>query len=298
MTDLLNHHSSNDLLHTARAIEPPLDHTLAGTPGSPSDWRMLMVDDTLVGVGGAGEVFGTSETQFVLVLEVSGTVSLDNSFNQGGDFLVFGSDAADWDIALSGSNAILSNEITYVQVPVGPSGMIVQFEDGQRILRYDPGIQEVLIGDQIVDADFTIVTGAAETTDAEPQFDVSPNSVGRVLMNEEGQIYLLGFFDIFGTQQRETIFLLNGEFDLDPSFNQGGDTIVVPFNIDTFEVSRTGTVVTLENDSLLIEIPAGPGVTEFSFGDIDEVPLFIDTSQGAVLFGTQEVTDTPMILMG
>lgn len=298
MTNLLHFDAASAGIQTGGSLIPPLNHTLAGEPGVPDDFRVLMVDGTVLGVAGAGEVFGTSEQQAVLILPVAATVALDSSFNRGGDILVFDDDADAWDILVSGSNAIINNGFTQAIVPVGPAGVMVQFDDGERILRYDTAQQEVLIGDQIVSADYMAITAAAQSANSDPDFTIDPDAVGRVLMNEEGQIYLLGFYEIFGTDQQETITLLNGEFDLDPSFNKGGDTIIVPFNIETFEVSRNGSVAIFENNPLLISIPAGPVGTEFTFADIDEVRLYIDTVQGRLLIGNQEITDTPMTLMG
>ena len=298
MNNLLHFDAVSASILTGGSLIPPLDHTEAGLPGGASDWRMIMVDESIAGVAGAGEIFGTGEQQAILILPLSASVVLDSSFNRGGDILVFDEDADAWDILVSGSNAIISNGFTNTIVPVGPAGLKVQFDDGERLLRVDTDQQEVLIGNQVVTTDYTAISAPAGSANSDPDFIVDPEAVGRVLLNPEGQIYLLGFFDIFGTDQEETLFLLNGEFDLDPSFNRGGDTIVLPSDRDTFEAYVDGSTAIFENAPLLITIPVGANGTEFSFADADEQLLYVDLQQGKVFIGDQELTNTPMTLMG
>lgn len=102
-------------------------------PPSASDFRLFGADGFVGKIGGAGAVFGTSTgLQDISVLDLPGSISLDPSFNRGGDIVRLSGDAADWSVARLGSNALFSDGDTIVQLPVGVTGMAVVFDDGAR----------------------------------------------------------------------------------------------------------------------------------------------------------------------
>ena len=271
----------------------PLSHV--PPPGDADGWRLLSVDDGFAGVGGSGEIFGTTGDQYIVIFGNPGAIVLDPSFNRGGDFIQFEGDASEWQVALSGTFAVFFNQGSYVQVPVGPGGTTIAFDDGQYELRFDVSTQTVLIGDQqLLEEYFPVTATGDDLVFPEDPFD--PSRVGDVIFNEGGELALAGFFDVFGTDASEVLILVNGEYTLDPSFNKGGDTIGTIYNAETFEAQLNGSSVVLENNPVLVTIPVGPNAIDLIFADARE-DLRYDIGSQQVLIGDQVITADAAPLM-
>ena len=112
-----------------------------------------------VDVGGDLTVVGTRSGGEVITV-LRGTITLDPSFNAGGDTVRLPDDAAFFTVKLIGSSAILSGLGLSVSIPVGTAGLQVSFNDISRTLLFDTATSAVKLGDQLVTSVAAKVTPA------------------------------------------------------------------------------------------------------------------------------------------
>jgi hypothetical protein len=99
-----------------------------------------------------------------------------------------------------------------------------------------------------------------------------------------------GTLNIFGTATgHEHPTLTRGPIGLDPSFNQGGDTIGLPGAASAFTAaSPSGSNVNLVGAGLTVAIPVGTAPTTLHFADGDRT-LVYDTALQTILIGSQHI---------
>ena len=97
-------------------------------------------------VSGDYTVIGTTAQEHVTVLD--GSVTLDSSFNRGGDIVTLDAQASAFTAARSGSNAVLASETIELAAPAGTAGMTLAFHSGERELRIDTVAGAMMVGDQ------------------------------------------------------------------------------------------------------------------------------------------------------
>ena len=102
-----------------------------------------------VDVGGDLTVIGTRSGGEVITL-VRGTITLDPSFNAGGDTVRLPDDAGFFTVRLVGSSAVIAGLGLSVSIPVGSTGLQVSFNDVSRTLLFDAASSSVKLGDQTV----------------------------------------------------------------------------------------------------------------------------------------------------
>lgn len=112
-----------------------------------------------VDVGGDVTVFGTATGGEVITV-LRGTITLDPSFNLGGDIVRLPDDARYYTIRMIGSFALLQGLGASVSIPVGSAGLEVAFNDVSRTLRFDAQAGAVRLGDQVIGATLAGVTPA------------------------------------------------------------------------------------------------------------------------------------------
>ena len=95
------------------------------------------------------------------------TVTLDPSFNQGGDTIVLAGSAADYTIVRSGSSVILTNGSISVTIPVGTVGANVVFANGAgagdddvRVLKFDTTIGKIVLNGDVASESQVVELGA------------------------------------------------------------------------------------------------------------------------------------------
>lgn len=95
------------------------------------------------------------------------TVTLDPSFNQGGDTIVLAGSAADYSIVRSGSSVILTNGSISVTIPVGTAGANVVFANGAgaadddvRVLKFDTAIGKIVLNGDVASESQVVELGA------------------------------------------------------------------------------------------------------------------------------------------
>ncbi|MCB2077869.1 MAG: cadherin-like domain-containing protein [Novosphingobium sp.] len=120
-----------------------------GDPEAPA--RLFLEQDAQVFVGGTVQVVGTNAGDETVRFRF-GDVTLDPSFNRGGDTITFGGTIDDFGAYLRGSAVVIVADDGSVTIPVGTSASFLQFTDVLAELRYDSDIGAVLIGDQEITA--------------------------------------------------------------------------------------------------------------------------------------------------
>lgn len=239
-------------------------------------------------VGGTGLVFGDAGFQTVRIIDLPGRVTLDGSFNQGGDRVMLVGSAAEWVVSRSGSSVVLNDGNTLVLIPIGGTVDLV-FDDGTRTLRYDANAQMARIGDLAIGLEAQAITAAATTpvVSGMPSF----TEPGYLALFEGGSATAGGQLLVFGTPEgRETVTLLRGaQASFDPSFNQGGDIIVLPGDVAFYSAARSGSSVRILGGDGLQTLPIGTEPTILRFGSGDYA-LRYDAATESVMLGETALT--------
>jgi hypothetical protein len=99
-----------------------------------------------------------------------------------------------------------------------------------------------------------------------------------------------GNITVFGTSERQIISVADvaGTVTFDPSFNKGGDTIVLAKSAAAYTINQSGSTVVLSDGDSRIVIPLGIVASTIQFSDGDRTLLF----SGGVKIGSQVVTAT------
>lgn len=109
-----------------------------------------------VDVGGTVTVVGTRSGGEVITI-IRGSITLDASFNAGGDTIRLPGDASEFTVRLSGSQAIFESSIARVSVPIGSAGIEIAFGDVSRTLAVDLATGLVKLGLQTLTATLAAV---------------------------------------------------------------------------------------------------------------------------------------------
>lgn len=258
------------------------------------DYRLFAASGFVGEVGGSGTILGTLAVQDIAILEATGSVSFDPSFNRGGDIIRLSGDARDYSIHRSGSSVILTDGALVVSLPVGTAGTAIAFADGIRELRFDTATASVKIGGQSVLTNSAAITEAP--TSAEGPSDIDPGAVARVLLVPGGEVTLGGNYQAFGTDQAESLVYLQGDLRLDPSFNRGGDTLRFEGDADEFSARLNGSSVILMSSSGEIIIPVGTAGMTLDFGG-DQRVLRYSAEASSVLIDDQAITSSNTMLI-
>lgn len=256
-----------------------------------AEWRLLATDGWAGEIGGSGDVFGTDGFQDVTVLDIAGSIAFDPSFNGGGDVIRVSGDADDWLVASQGSNALLFDGDTLLSIPAGDDGLTVVFDDGARTLVVEGNA--MMLGAQTITATLTAVSAIAES-DAVVGGPVDADALAQLLLMADGSVMAGGVLEVFGTTDgSETVHLTFGDVNFDPSFNQGGDLLILDDEISEIDsASRFGSGVVIESQHYQISLPAGPSGMDIDFaGEVRELIYIEATNQ--LLLGDQLLTAMP-----
>jgi hypothetical protein len=245
-------------------------------------------------IGGGGAAFGTAGFNEIVVLDLPGRISLDPSFNAGGDILRLPGNASQWHILRTGSSATLSDGDTFVQLPVGTAGTAVVFDDGVRTVRFDAGLGSFRIGDQAFATTLEPISAEADGTILPTGAD--PDAGGRLFVASDASVSVGGRVAVFGTNEAQQVTVTQGSFQLDPSFNKGDDTLTIDADAATFTAVRQGSSVFLDSAEIDLLIPVGTAGMTIGFTGDDERELVFDLVAGTVLLGEQTIGLTPVAL--
>jgi hypothetical protein len=114
--------------------------------------RLTLNSGESVGLSsGTYNIFGTSAGKETVTIAAAATVTLDASFNAGGDTVTLAGNAADYTAVRSGSSLILTHTSGgVVTIPVGTTASTVAFADASRSLVFNTTSSAVELGSQAV----------------------------------------------------------------------------------------------------------------------------------------------------
>lgn len=247
-------------------------------------------------VGGHGTVFGTNEFQAIELVGEASSIALDPSFNRGGDVVMLPGPASDYSATLVGSSVIISAGLASHSIPVGTAGTFVAFaNDDVRTLYFDASVNYVRMGPhRITDQAYPLFpwyeAGAIPVAE-------DPAATARAFLSTDAEIIVGGRYTVFGTAAgHEQVTWRWGDIALDPSFNRGGDTLIVDGAAEEFSAYLNGSSLMLQWDGKgTAAVPIGTeGLTvEFASDDgIDARELIYDASAGKIVLGDQTIVGT------
>jgi len=278
--------SDIEFANFAGAVEAIVPASDAGT------FRLVASAGLVAEVGGGGFVMGSREVQDIAVFDRPGAVSFDASFNAGGDFIRLEKAAAAYTIFREGSAAQLTDGDSIVTVPFGTTATYLVFADGMRSLLYDQQSATARIGGQSFATLPVAITAAGETAPA-PSGDAQAK--GRLWLSQEAEVAAGGRLDVFGSNAAERLELHSGDVRLDPSFNRGGDMLLLDMAAQDYTAARQGSSVVIAGGDLVLTVPVGTAGTTIEFAGDSRVLLY-DTQSGQVLIDDQPIAVTPTIL--
>lgn len=275
--------------------------TISAASAAPTQTFRLVTADGWVGsVGGNGNVVGTSGFQDVRV--VSGSISLDGSFNSGGDIVRLDGNASSYSIVRSGSSATLSKgSSASLAIPIGTTGAPIVFDDGPRKLVYSNS--NFNLGSQAFSATQSNVTAGSDGTPLPT--GASPSAVATAILTGAGlsssqssHIAIAGTAKIVGTSVTEIVQVISSaksNLTFDPSFNQGGDVIVIGRDASSFTAQRSSSSMVLVGPNENLTIPIGTAGLTLRFSDGDRTLIY---ANGEFKIGTQAIGTSAVQLTG
>ncbi|MBZ6380114.1 hypothetical protein, partial [Pacificimonas aurantium] len=205
-------------------------------------------------------IVGTRDGAEMVILGIGSQASFDPSFNTGLDTIVFPKRFAAYGFVLDGSVVrVAADDGTSAEIPIGTSGLQLAFTDGLR---------EVTVDTETGTLSFEQLTQTA------PELPpVDPEMASRVIFSPDGETSVgRGAYNLFGSAagNEELVIGVGAQVTLDPSFNEGGDTIVLPGDFADFTATRNGSTLVLEDGlGTILRLPLGTEPTILGFDDGD-----------------------------
>jgi methionine-rich copper-binding protein CopC len=273
--------------------------TAAASAAAATSFRLIAPDGWSGSIGGNGTIFGSAGVQDIRLL--SGSIAFDASFNRGGDVVRLAGSANASSASVVGSSAVISTASgVRATVPIGITGLFMSFDDGARKLVADvTGVFR--LGTQVVSSVATSISSAAGTDPLPAGTD--PAAAARLILfggalspGETAHGTFGGRATIFGTTDTEVVAIASGQrinVTFDPSFNRGGDVIILPNQLNTYTAVLVGSSVLLNGADQSLSIPVGANGLTLRFADVDRSLLF---TGGAVKIGDQTIGSTAIAL--
>ena len=212
-------------------------------------------------VGGSGNIIGTAGVQDISLINRFGNITLDPSFNAGGDVIRLDGKAENWTVQRTGSSAKLISDMMTVTIPIGTKASWIVFADGARPLAYQDG--SFKLGSQSFSETAAPITSPAQTL---PAVAPSAEAKARMILSEGADIAVGGDVQVIGTSRgKENVEVLGGKVSFDPSFNTGGDIIDLPGNTGSWTATRSGSSMVFNKGSDNITLPIGTTGTTIAF---------------------------------
>ncbi len=238
----------------------------------PQQFRLIAGNGFVGTIGGAGSLFGADGVQDISLVAATGAITLDPSFNLGGDIIRLPESASAWTIQRSGSAALLFNGTLAVSIPVGTQGLTLVFADGARTLAYTG--TSFAIGAQSFAETPVEITALGNGA---PAISANAGVAARLILAENGSAKIGGNVSIIGTASgKESLTSLGGTFSFDPSFNAGGDSITLPGKINSYAAKASGSSMQLSAGSSSYLVPVGTTGATLVFDDAFRTLLYAD----------------------
>ena len=177
----------------------------------------------------------------------------------------------------------------------------MSFDDGARKLVFDVSTGSVRLGTQAVASVATSISSAAGTDPLPAGID--PAAAARLILSggalnpgETAHVTFGGRATIFGTTDTDVVAIASGQpinVTFDPSFNRGGDIIILPNQANTYTAALVGSAVLLNGADQSLSIPVGVSGLTLRFADVERSLLF---TGGAVKIGDQTIGSTATAL--
>lgn len=272
--------------------------TINATILAASTFRMTATTGWSGSIGGLGSIVGTAGYQDVVVL--SGSVTFDASFNKGGDIIRFGGPPNNFTVSLIGSSARIASEAATAVVPVGVVGAGVAFSDRQLNLIYAD--RKVQLGGQTVTPTATVITAANDGSSLPSGADQAATAKVFLLSDMlpagmSAHVIVGGRATVVGTAANHIVAVDDNtpaNLTFDPSFNRGGDTIVLGREASNYSAARLGSSVVLTASDQKLIIPIGTAGMTLRFVDGDRTLVF---KNSAFYIGEQAVTSTTAVAL-
>lgn len=258
----------------------------------PQQFRLIAGNGFVGTIGGAGSLFGADGVQDISLVAATGAITLDPSFNLGGDIIRLPENASAWTIQRSGSAALLFNGTLAVSIPVGTQGLTLVFADGARTLAYTG--TSFAIGAQSFAETPVEITALGSGV---PAISATAGVAARLILAENGSAKIGGNVSIIGTASgKESVTSLGGTLSFDPSFNAGGDSITLPGKLSSYAAKASGSSMLLTAGSSSYLVPVGTTGATLVFDDAFRTLLYGD---GQFKIGGQVISGTgPTTLFG
>jgi hypothetical protein len=186
-----------------------------------------------------------------------------------------------------------------VTVPIGTSGIAMVFDDGARTLRYDVAQASFRIGSQLFGDGLVPVSAGPDGTVLPT--GLSANALGQLYLAGGASVTAGGRLTVFGTSGAEQITVTQGQVGFDPTFNLGGDTLVLNQAATTFmaRFTTSSSSAVLDGAQVDATIPVGTSGLTLSFpGGDDRLLVYELTAPGPGLFiGDQAIGTAPVGLI-
>jgi hypothetical protein len=289
-----------DVAGNAYAGTSTYDFTTAAAPAAAAtSFRLIAPDGWSGSIGGNGTIFGSAGVQDIRLL--SGSIALDASFNRGGDVVRLAGSANASSASVVGSSAVISTASgVRVTVPIGITGLFMSFDDGARKLLADVA-GTMRLGTQVLSSVASSISSAAGTDPLPAGID--PVASARLILfggalspGETAHGTFGGRATIFGSTDTEVVAIASGQrinVTFDPSFNRGGDIIILPNQANTYTAALVGSAVLLNGADQSLSIPVGVSGLTLRFADVERSLLF---TGGAVKIGDQTIGSTATAL--
>jgi hypothetical protein len=262
-------------------------------------FRLFAGDHFRGTVGGIGQVFGTTNSGQTIRVQEGSSIAFDPSFNRGPDEIFLDGDADEWLIARFGSSVSLTNEDSVIVVPVG-KGLGLGFDDGVRNLFVDSKDGAIKVGNG--SSSQTVADSPAVI--AVPRIDLYLGNDG--ITTSSGRLFLqAGTFTefhgglgsnklaVFGSAGAESLTIGTGIYELDPSFNRGGDLLTIDTPGDHVTAVRSGSSVVLTAPGTTVTIPVGTEGMEVRLRGAGGT-LVYDVASNEISLGDLVIGTTPV----
>jgi hypothetical protein len=204
-----------------------------GTVDAATASNLLILANGKATASGTETVFGSISGAETVTVGSGGKISLDGSFNAGGDTVVLSGAAGDYSVARSGAAVTLTSSTESVTIPVGTTGATVRFADGDRTLVLDAAASAVKLGAQVVGTTAAGVTPGTFTAASLDQ-DSDSNLATPFTIDASGSN--IRFTDAVGTAHNVR---LTG-FGL-------GDSVTLTGQASTYAFSSNGTDISVSH---------------------------------------------------
>ena len=249
-----------------------------------------------VDVGGTVSVIGTVTGGEVITI-TRGSISLDASFNTGGDTIVLPGYASSYAVQLVGSRAVIASSDVSVSIPIGIAGTSIQFENTTLSLVIDTTSGTPLLGDQtIVATPQPVGEGPPQTAygtnlfyETEPNGDVTAaNAVDRELLAsspDDPNVTNADFASVVIRGQIEN----NNDIDAFSIFLNAGETLILDVDgaYDPDDVSGLDSIIGIwdSGGQVVTDNDDGDMIDQGSASEFDSYLTFEAPVSGTYYFG-------------